>query len=69
VRRRVELPLVLERARSAGTLREDAAEDAIIDWLQGRMRWLTSRDDLDDSAMGVLLRTFVVPSLFRLTGR
>jgi AcrR family transcriptional regulator len=55
---------ILERARSAGRLRTDASEDAIIDWLQGQMTWLTPRDDLDEAAMTTLLLTFVVPSLF-----
>jgi AcrR family transcriptional regulator len=56
---------ILERARSDGSLRPDAAEDEIIDWLQGQLTWLTPRDDLDDNAMEALLHTFVVPSLFR----
>lgn len=56
---------ILERARSAGRLRADATEDAIIDWLQGQMTWLTPRDDLDEAAMTSLLLTFVVPSLFQ----
>jgi AcrR family transcriptional regulator len=55
---------ILERARSAGRLRTDASEDAIIDWLQGQMTWLTPRDDLDEAAMTTLILTFVVPSLF-----
>jgi AcrR family transcriptional regulator len=55
---------ILERARSAGRLRTDAGEDAIIDWLQGQMTWLTPRDDLDEAAMTTLILTFVVPSLF-----
>lgn len=59
---------ILDRARSAGRLRTDADEDAIIDWLQGQMTWLTPRDDLDEAAMTALLRTFVVPSLFRPGG-
>lgn len=56
---------ILERARSAGRLRTDATEDAVIDWLQGQMTWLTPRDDLDEGAMTKLLRTFVVASLFQ----
>jgi len=56
---------ILERARSAGSLRTDATDDAIIDWLQGQMTWLTPRDDLDEAAMETLLHTFVVPALFR----
>lgn len=56
---------ILERARSAGRLRTDATEDAIIDWLQGQMTWLTPRDDLNEAAMTKLLLTFVVPALFQ----
>ena len=56
---------ILDRARSAGSLRTDATEDAIIEWVQGQMTWLTPRDDLDEAAMETLLHTFVVPSLFR----
>jgi AcrR family transcriptional regulator len=56
---------ILERARSAGSLRADADDDAIIDWLQGQMTWLTPRDDLDEPAMKALLKTFMVPSLFQ----
>ncbi|TAM69849.1 TetR/AcrR family transcriptional regulator [Mycobacterium sp.] len=58
----------LERARSAGRLRTDATDDAIVDWLQGQMTWLTPRDDLDEAALKKLLLTFVVPSLFQPDG-
>jgi len=60
---------ILERARSAGSLRTDATEDAIIDWLQGQMTWLTPCDDLEEAALTKLLETFVVPSLFRSGAR
>jgi len=60
---------ILERARSAGSLRAGADDDAIVDWLQGQMTWLTPRDDLDEAAMETLLHAFVVPSLFRHGGR
>ena len=54
---------VLERAREAGRLRADVTEDAVIDWLQAQMTWLTPREDLDDDAMRAMLRDFVLPSL------
>ena len=55
---------LLDRARDEGRLRADVSDDAMIEWLQGQMTWLTPRADLDEAAMGQLLRDFAVPSIF-----
>jgi AcrR family transcriptional regulator len=55
---------LLDRARSEARLRTDVGDDAIIEWLQGQMTWLTPRADLDEAAMGQLLRDFALPSIF-----
>jgi AcrR family transcriptional regulator len=57
---------ILDAARSDGRLRTDVSEDAMIDWLQGIMTWLTPRDDLGEADMQAMLRAFALPAI--LTG-
>ncbi|MHB8691657.1 MAG: TetR/AcrR family transcriptional regulator [Solirubrobacteraceae bacterium] len=54
---------ILDTARANGQLRADVTEDAMIDWLQGIMTWLTPRDDLDKTAMQVMLRDFALTAI------
>jgi AcrR family transcriptional regulator len=56
---------ILNRARANGRLRTDVSDDAIVEWLQGQMTWLTPREDLDEAAMSTMLRDFALPSLLR----
>lgn len=54
---------VLDRAREAGRLRTDVDEDAIVDWLQGVMTFLTPREDLGPDALRTMMSRFTIPSV------
>jgi AcrR family transcriptional regulator len=54
---------LFERARERGVLRVDVSEEAMVEWLQGVMTWLTPRVDLEDEELRELLRGFAVPAV------
>lgn len=53
----------LARAVAADILRTDVSVDAMVVWLQDVMTMLTGRDDLDEQALRVTVRDFILPSL------
>jgi AcrR family transcriptional regulator len=53
------------RAVAEGRLRTDMSLDSMVEWLQGVMTMLASRDDQDLDAMRAMVRGYVLPSLLK----